>query len=245
LTFRDKLSEVDRLLRALSDADILVAEVGAWHNNALHPDKQKKKTAVANITRCLGLSEYIAAPCCVNVAGSHGSRWDAPDPEYYTARVFNEVAETIQRIIDAVNPVKTTYAVEAMPFQVPYSADSYAALVKAVNRPGFSVHLDTVNLINSPEKYYANAALTRECFRKLGGKIKSVHIKDITLSDRLTVHLDECPVGTGGYDIPCLLTEASKRSPDLPVLVEHLEDQAAYKKSIRYLNRLLKKLELR
>jgi sugar phosphate isomerase/epimerase len=245
LSFKDKISEVDRLLKALADADISVAEVGAWHNNPLDPDKKKKKKAIDNIVKQLELAEYIAAPCCVNVAGSHSSQWDAPDPECFTDRAFNEVVETVRQIIDAVKPVKTTYALETMPYQVPYSVDSYAALVKAVNHPAFSVHLDTVNLINNPEKYYTNAALTQACFKKLGGKIISIHVKDIILSNRLTVHLDECLVGTGGYDISCLLTHASKLSPDVPVLVEHIKDQEDYKNSITYLKKLMRKLKLK
>lgn len=245
LTYKDKAPEIDRLVKALSDADIITAEVGAWNNNPLNPDAKKKKAAVSNIVKQLELAEYIGAPCCVNVAGSHTDLWDGPAPDCFSDKVFDEVVKTVQDIIDAVKPVKTTYSIETMPFQVPYSADSYAKLVKAVNRPAFSVHLDTVNLINSPEKYYANAALTQECFNKLGKKIKSIHIKDIILSNRLTVHMDECLVGTGGYDLSCLLINAAKLYADTPVLVEHISKQEDYKSSIVYLNNLLKKLKLK
>jgi sugar phosphate isomerase/epimerase len=244
LTFRDKTSDVDRLVQTLADSDISVAEVGAWHNNPLIQDKKKKKAAIDNIVRQLELAEYIGAPCCVNVAGSHSAEWDGPAPDCFTDQVFDEVVRTVQEIIDRVKPVKTTYSLETMPYQVPYSADSYAALIRAVNRQAFSVHLDTVNLITSPEKYFANAGLTRECFSKLGKKIKSIHIKDIILSNRLTVHLDECLVGTGGYDLSCLLTCAAKLSAGTPVLVEHIKNQEDYKRSILYLNKLLKKLKI-
>jgi hypothetical protein len=97
-------------------------------------------------------------------------------------------------------------------------------------------HLDTVNLINSPERYYNNAALTRECFEKFGPSIRSIHVKDIILGKRLTVHLDECLVGQGGYDLGCLLDHAAKLPADTPLLVEHINNQEDYKNSIVYLN---------
>ena len=244
LTFKDKISEVDGLLAALVQADIIAAEVGAWRNNPLSPDKNEKKSAIDNIVKQLELAEYIGAPCCVNVAGSRSAQWDGPSPDYSSQEVFDEVVQTIQEIIDRAKPVRTTYSLETMPYRIPYSADSYLALLKAVDRPAFSVHLDTINLINSPEKYYSNAALTQECFDKLGEKISSIHIKDIIMDNRLTVHLDECLVGTGGYDLSCLLTNAAKLADDMPVLVEHIKNQEDYKKSILFLNQLLEKLNL-
>ena len=58
-----------------------------------------------------------------------------------------------------------------------------------------SVHLDPVNMICSPQRYFNNAAFLRECFAKLGPYIKSCHAKDILLRDTLTVHLDEMRPG--------------------------------------------------
>ncbi|MDR2482359.1 MAG: sugar phosphate isomerase/epimerase, partial [Treponema sp.] len=103
----------------------------------------------------------------------------------------------------------------------------------------FAAHLDTVNLISSPERYFNNAALTNECFDKLGPVIKSIHIKDILLDTRLTVHLDECLVGKGGYDLHALLRRAGELDADMPVLVEHIDNQQDYADSVVYLKSLL------
>ena len=244
LTYKDKVAEVDRLMKVLAEADIKPAEVGAWGNNPLNPDKKKKKESIDNIVKQLELAEYIGAPCCVNVAGSHSDQWDGPSPDFFTETVFSEIVQTVQEIIDRVNPVKTTYTLETMPYMIPYSVDSYSALVKAVNRQAFSVHLDIINLINNPEKYYSSGDLTRDFFNKLGKKISCIHVKDIILAHKLTVHLDECQVGTGGYDLTCLLQNAAKLSADIPLLAEHLGTQEEYKKSIDYLDILARNLGL-
>jgi sugar phosphate isomerase/epimerase len=244
LKYSDSAAEIDRLVRALKDADISIAEVGAWDNNPLSLDEEERRNSLENCKKQLALAEYIGAECCVNVAGGHAALWDGPHPDNFTEAVFEETVEAIRAIIDAVKPARTYYSIETMPWMIPDSADKYLRLLAAVDRPAFGAHLDTVNLINSPERYFANSALTQECFDKFGPQIKSIHVKDIILHSRLTVHLDECLVGKGGYDIPCLLRNAAKLSPDMPVLVEHISNQQDYKESIDFLNRMLKELDL-
>jgi sugar phosphate isomerase/epimerase len=244
LSYRDSDEEITRLVGALKDADIRIAELGAWGNNPLSKDKKEKLAALENIKKQLALADSIEAPCCVNVAGSHTALWDGPSPDYADDAVFNEVVETVQEIVDAVKPTHTFYSLEPMPFMLPYSPETYVRLLEAVDRPSFAVHLDTVNMINSPERYYTNSLLTQECFDKFGSRIKSIHIKDIILRNSLTVHLDECLVGTGGYDLACLLRNAASCDPDIPVLVEHIKDQWDYKHSIAFLNRFLKEHSL-
>jgi sugar phosphate isomerase/epimerase len=239
LTYDDGDSEIDNLVNALKESDITIAEVGAWHSNLLSTDKNEKQRALENCKRQLALADYTGARCCVNVAGTHGSLWDGPHPDNLSEEVFAEIVDRVREIIDAVKPARTFYTIEPMPWMIPHSAGAYARLIKAVDRPAFGAHLDVVNLINSPERYYANSAVTQECFDVLGPHIKSIHLKDIVLQPRLTVHLDECLVGKGGFDIPCLLCNAAKLDPGMPVLVEHLQSQEEYKESIDFLKTLV------
>lgn len=46
---------------------------------------------------------------------------------------------------------------------IPYSADIYLDLIRAVDRKAFAVHLDPVNMITNPLLYYDNANLIKEC----------------------------------------------------------------------------------
>jgi sugar phosphate isomerase/epimerase len=244
LDHRASTTEIDRVVKALHDADIVIAEVGAWHNNALAPDIAEKRKAIENCKKQLELAEYVGARCCVNVAGCHGTQWDGPAPDSFSDAVFNEVVESLREIIDSVKTSRTCYSLEPMPWMLPDSPDAYLRLLNAVDSSAFAVHLDVVNLVNSPARYYANSALTQECFDKLGSRIKSIHVKDVVLSTRLTVHLDECLVGEGGFDLACLLRNAATLDPDMPVLVEHINNQQDYKNSIIVLTKMLAALRL-
>jgi sugar phosphate isomerase/epimerase len=68
----------------------------------------------------------------------------------------------------------------------------------------------------------------RECFTKLGAQVKSCHAKDIALSTRLTVHLDEVRPGLGGLDYAAYLKELNRLDPDTPLMLEHLPEDAVY-----------------
>ncbi len=164
----------------------------------------------------------------MNIAGSCGQQWDGPHPDNLTDAAFDRVVEMVRSIIDAVKPTRTFYTLETMPWMYPDSAESYLRLIQAIDRKAFAVHLDPVNIICSPQRYYGNAALLKECFAKLGPYIKSCHAKDICLSGKLTVHLDEVGPGQGGLDYCTYLQELDKLDPDTPLMLEHMKTEPEY-----------------
>jgi sugar phosphate isomerase/epimerase len=138
------------------------------------------------------------------------------------------IVETTRAIIDHVKPTRTFFTLETMPWAYPDSSDSYLRLLKAIDRQRFAVHLDPVNLVCSPQRYFRNGRLIRECFKKLGPHIKSCHAKDILLSTKLTTHLDEVRPGMGGLDYTVFLKELSKFS-NVPLMLEHLPNAEEYR----------------
>jgi sugar phosphate isomerase/epimerase len=219
--------------RAAERADVVIAECGAW-SNPLSPDAGTQAAAIAKCQASLALADAIGAHCCVNIAGSRGAKWDGPHPADLTPETFDLIVATVREIIDAVKPVRTFYTLETMPWMYPDSADSYLALIRAIDRPQCAVHLDVVNLVCSPQRFFASAALIRECVAKLGPQIKSCHAKDIALADKLTVHLDEVRPGLGGLDYRTLLRELNALDPDLPLMLEHLPNEQEYDQAAAY-----------
>lgn len=213
-------------IRAIREAfhrhDVVLAEVGVW-NNMLHPDPDRRAASVEANIHALALADEVGALCCVNIAGSfHPTGWDAPHPRNLSEEAFELTVQNVRWIIDAAMPKRALYTLETMPWMIPDSADSYLRLIDAVDRPMFGVHLDPVNLINCPSRYYGNAAFLRECFAKLGRWIVSCHGKDILLREQLTVHLDEVRPGRGALDYRVLLQELARLPGDVPLILEHL-----------------------
>jgi sugar phosphate isomerase/epimerase len=219
------------LIRSFREAakknNIIISEAGVW-NNMLDPDEKKRKAAVEKNVVFLQLADEIGANCCVNISGARGEIWDGPYPGNYSAETFNLIVETVRNIIDQAKPLSAFYTLEPMPYMLPDSPDSYLDLIKAVGRKQFGVHLDPVNMISSPQRYYNNGAFLKECFQKLGPYIKSIHAKDITIMPELTLHLEERRPGLGSLDYSVFLHEVS-RLGDIPFMLEHLNSQEDYK----------------
>lgn len=226
---------VDAYAEAAHAAAIVIAEIGAWHANPLSRDDATRARGLERCRAQLALADRVGARCCVNVAGSRGDTWDGPHPDNLSADTFALIVDTVRDILDGVQPVRTFYTLEPMPWTLPDSPDSYLALLRAIDRPRFAVHLDPVNFVNSPAKLYDNAGLLRECFAKLGPHIRSVHAKDVTLEPRLTVRLDEVRPGLGALDYRVLLRELDRLDPDTPLLVEHLGGDAEYAAAVAHI----------
>jgi sugar phosphate isomerase/epimerase len=175
---------------------------------------------------------------CVNIAGSRAEQWDGPHEDNFSAETFDLIVETVRDIIDTVQPRRAFYALETMPWIFPDSPDSYLEIIRAIDRLQLGVHLDPVNMISSPRRFYDNANFIRECFDKLGPHIKSCHAKDIALASRLTVHLDEVRPGLGNLDYGVFLSEANKLHRDTSVMLEHLPNAGEYSLAAQYVRRV-------
>ncbi|ALS28273.1 xylose isomerase [Paenibacillus sp. 32O-W] len=240
----DASAELIRAYRNAADAhDIVIAEVGAW-SNPISPDERTRKAAVEHCKQQLELAERIGARCCVNIAGSRGEQWDGPHPDNFSEETFELIVDTVREIIDAVNPQRTFYALETMPWAFPDSADTYVALIKAINRKAFAVHLDPVNMISSPRIYYRNGEMIKDFFAKLGPFIRTCHAKDIRLSGQLTVRLEETVPGTGELNYAVYLRELSRLDPDIPLIIEHLDDADQYRRAAGYIRQVAASLDI-
>lgn len=105
---------------AARKANIVIAEVGAW-SNPLSPDKATRQAALDTCKKSLALADSIGARCCVNIAGSRGSKWDGPHTDDLTEETFEIIVETVRKIIDSVNPTRSFYTLETMPWMYPDS----------------------------------------------------------------------------------------------------------------------------
>jgi sugar phosphate isomerase/epimerase len=89
-------------------------------------------------------------------------------------------------------------------------------------------------MITSPERHFDNTAFVREFVAELGEYIEVVHLKDAVLREKLTVHVDEVRPGAGALDYHVLLSALADLDDDLPLLLEHLESEAAYEQAREY-----------
>ncbi len=93
-------------------------------------------------------------------------------------------------------------------------------------------------MINSPERFFNSATMIHDFVVQLGPQIRACHIKDITLAERLTVHLDEVRPGAGQLDYARLLGDLATLEPDMPVMLEHLPSEEEYTLAAEFVRRV-------
>lgn len=222
---------------AADKAGLVIAEVGVWRNT-LAADPAERAQWIDYAINQLRMADRIGAICCVNVVGTpYGPRWDGGYRENFSPELWTMAVKMIQQIIDTANPQHTKFCIESMPWMIPSSPDEYLRLIHDVNRPQFGAHLDVVNMITSPERYFFNDRFLIECFDKLKGTICSCHLKDIRLKEEYTFQLQECACGEGSLDIQLYLKLASEADPSMPMIIEHLITDEEYEASVKYVSK--------
>ena len=231
----DEKEKIRDIELAFAKHDVIIAEVGRW-KNLMATDPQERQENMEFVKEGLALADEIGARCCVDIAGSYSTEsWFGPHPENLSEKHFEESVENARKIIDAVKPKRAKFSYEMMGWALPDSPDSYLKMIHAVDRKAFAVHLDPCNLINSPARFYHNTDLLNECFDKLGPWIVSCHAKDVTWDVEMQVHFREVVVGTGKLDYATYLRRLVALPQDVPLMIEHMQNQEEYDQSRKYI----------
>ena len=235
-----ELADTDRI-RAIRDAfaaeNVVISEVGAW-KNMLDPDAAKRSENQKYVSERMALAEAVGARCCVDIAGSYNAKvWYGPDPKNLSREFFDATVENCRKVIDSVKPSRTKLTIEMMGWSIPDGPDAYLKLISAVDRKAFAVHLDVCNVINSPQRFYQNSEVIKECFAKLGKWIVSCHAKDLEWVTELNVHFLEVIPGRGSIDYATYLSQLAQCPVEAPLMLEHLKTAPEYEEGKQYILR--------
>jgi len=214
-----------------AEANIVLAEFGAYCINILDTEKAVRQKNIDEICRRLEYADEMGALCCVIHGGSvETGGWGDANPLNMSEKNFAETVAIVQGILDRVKPGKTKLVMETESYLLPDCPEIYARLIEAIDRPGFAVHLDPVNIIASPRRYYFNAQFIKRCFAILGPWIVSCHAKDLNMPPKhATVKIDETFIGDGVLDYDTYLREIDKLSPPPTLMIEHLNESQLVK----------------
>ena len=232
------LKTVREIERSFAAERVVIAEVGAWRN-MLDPDPAKRNANLDYVVQRCALADEIGARCCVDIAGSFNKdSWYGPDPQNLSQEFFDQTVQNCRHILDQVKPKRTRFTIEMMGWNLPDGPDAYLELLRAVDRKAFAVHLDICNGINSPRRFYENAAYIRECFKKLGPWIVSCHGKDLKWIIEYNVRFQEVAPGSGQINYGAYLEELARLDADVPLMLEHLSSAAEYDQGRKYIQSL-------
>lgn len=240
LTCEDNDALIDEYAKEAKKNNLEIAEVGVWRNT-LDINEDARKEAITYSIGQLELAERVGARCCVNILGARGARWDGAYRENFSMETWKLGVKTIQEIIDTVQPKNTYFTIESMPWMFPTGPDEYRQLLEDVDRDRFAVHMDVFNWITTPRRYFFHEEFICECFEKLGKHVKSCHLKDVRMEDDYTLFFREINTGSGGINIKYFIETGLSYEQNMPFIIEHLDSEEEYLKSVSYIKNLMKR----
>ncbi len=229
----DNHDEIAAISKAMADADVVIAEGGAWKNLIAH-DEAVRKANLDYAVHQLALADEMGAGTVVafhGTVGHAGDPWQlsdnydyGPHPDNQSEAGFQRAVDTARYVIDAVKPKRARFSLEMVPWLVTDTAENYLKLIQAVDRPAFGAHIDAVNMVISPRLYFNSGRLIREAFALLGPHVVSCHAKDIVMKGgpgTISFHMDEVPPGEGNLDYAAYVTEIARLGREVPLMLEH------------------------
>ena len=234
--------KINAIRESFARNDIVIAEVGYWEN-LMDTDAGERASNRVQMVEALAVAEALGARCAVNILGSfcHGNGNSEHVAKNFTQEAFDEAVDLARDLLNTVKPKTASFAYEIFPFNVVDSPEMIAKLIKAVDHKQFGVHLDLVNLINCPRAYFRSGEIMDECIKLFGDKIVSAHVKDVKMkAPAISVILEEVPAGQGGLDLAKYLRELHKLPVEIPLMMEHLSDEAEYDMAAAHIRKVAK-----
>jgi sugar phosphate isomerase/epimerase len=234
-----RLADEDRLIKIrdeFSGRDVTLAEVQCW-NNLLDPDEAVRKANREAVVEALAVADEVGAVCAIDTVGSYAREsLNHHDPRNFSQDAFDAAVEMARYFLDTVQPTRTYFTYEVLAMHIVDEPEVVERLVKAVDRDHFGVHLDIVNLINCPRKYWYNGALMEECVRRFGPHIVAAHAKDVYMEDNCdTVRISEVRPGLGNIDYTTYLRCLDELPQTVTLMLEHLETEEEYRAAHEYI----------
>jgi sugar phosphate isomerase/epimerase len=251
----DNRDEIAGIIKAMADADVVIAEGGAWKNLIAH-DQAQRQANLDYAVHQLALADELGAGAIVafhGTVGHAGDPWQlsdnydyGPHPDNQSEAGFQRAVDTARYVIDAVKPRRAKFSLEMVPWLVTDTAENYLKLLRAIDRPQFAAHIDAANMVISPRLYFNTGRMIREAFELLGPWIVSCHAKDVVMKGgpgTISFHLDEVPPGEGNLDYGAYLTEIDKLGRGVPLMLEHF-DVPAYRRGLAHIKQTARGLKL-
>lgn len=193
------------------------------HPSLVDRDRDVRQLGIRMLRKVIDAAHRVGAgnvyirPGSLNPAGP----W-TPHPENHRAETRGRLIESLRDLVPHAEALGMPLAVEAHVLSPLYTPAIVREVLDAVASPVLKFNADPVNLIGSLEQAFDSMPLLDEIFEQLRDRIVCAHAKDVTVQNRLVLHLEECVPGQGFLDHECFLRRFEAACPRGVVLIEHL-----------------------
>jgi sugar phosphate isomerase/epimerase len=204
-----------------------VQVVHSWAFGAclVHPDRDGRAEAITTLEGALRVGRDLGAEAIICGAGSVAPEGGyAPDPANHSALTADKLVSTLRAVAGVCEASGVAIALEPHVLTVLDTPERIADVVARVDSPWIGVNLDPVNLLDGLASLYDANGLLDRVFAALGSVARSGHLKDAYVEHQFVLHISECPLGEGLFDVAAFVERFARVLPDGWLFLEHLPD---------------------
>jgi sugar phosphate isomerase/epimerase len=226
---------------AFRDANIEIVAISGY-TNLISPDPAKKKKNIEYVKTLLKFARELGSPYVISETGTYepSSDWVFHEKNT-TAEAFQEIRAVIRDLAIYAHEHNAVFLVENYVNNVVGSVDQLLRLFREIDHPGLGLLMDPTNYFNGTNIRDVDGELHR-IFNALDGRIKIAHAKDIkraqnneekhasidaveshTFRGAGDVELPAAGLGILNYEL--YLKLLSKNHPNIPIIIEHLDEE--------------------
>ncbi len=241
---------------AFRNASLPIVAISAY-TNLVHPDPIQRAANINYVKEILAHARDFGCPYVVSETGTYNLESDwLYDDKNSTEEAYQEFKAIAIDLAKFAYDHDAVFLVENYVNNIVGSVEQTARLLQEINHPGIGLLLDPTNYFDDSNIDNVDPTIEK-IFHVLNDKIKVAHAKDCKRAENIGEKFGEGSAehnsfrGAGAVELPAAglgvlnyelyLTRLSKSYPNIPIIIEHL-DEADIPRAKRFVDDTLKKV---
>jgi len=235
------LEKAKRVRETFRDYNLPICCVSGY-TNIVHPDPAKRKLKLDYLKTVIRNARLFGSPYVISETGTFNPESDwVSHPRNKTEEAFQECKGIIKDLAQIAYDHGAVFLLETYVNNVVGSVEETVRMFAEVDHPGLGLLMDPTNYFESHNIGRMDAVLN-QIFDTLSDKIRIAHAKDVKRSagDTAEKHAEmdaseahtfrgvgaiELPApGLGDLNYDLYLQRLSRKHPNIPIVIEHLEE---------------------
>lgn len=225
---------------AFRAANLPVCAISGY-TNIIHPDKEERDRRVGYLKEIIRHARDLGTPYVISETGTYNTESDwVHDPRNKTEEGYDEALAVIAELAQEAYDHGAVFLVENYVNNVIGSVAEVLRLFADLPHPGLGLLMDPTNYFDDYTIHHVDATLNH-MFDALGDRIMIAHAKDCKPADDVgekhaSIDASEAHTfrGAGAVELPApglgvlnyelYLKRLSKMHPNIPIIIEHLDE---------------------
>lgn len=241
---------------AFRDANISIVSISAY-TNLVHPDKEQREKNINYVKALLKYARDFGTPYVISETGTYNKESDwSYDEKNSTEEAYQEIKDVIEDIAKYAYDHDAVFLIENYVNNIVGSVEQIARLFNDVDHPGLGLLMDPTNYFTDKNIDDVDEELHR-IFNCLQDRIKIAHAKDCKRAANIeekhagidaashntfrgagAIELPAAGQGNLNYDL--YLKLLSKKYPNIPIILEHIDSEEEIPGVKKFLDERLK-----